>query len=152
MSGVALDSGLIAAFAAVSGSFVGSLGSIVGGSINQSRQDHRAQLAKTIAAREALYSDFIAESARLLVDALEHNASDPRRSIPLYALLSRIRISSSSRVLEKAEAAVRSIQATYGQPNLTAEHIQFFAGRIEGPLKEFGDTCRSELNSLERKL
>ena len=152
MSGLALDSGLIAAFAAVSGSFVGSLGSIVGGWINQSRQDHRAQPAKTIAAREALYSDFIAESACLLVDALDHNVGDPQRSIPLYALLSRIRLSSSSRALEKAEAVVRSIQATYGQPNLTAEQIQFFAGRIEGPLKEFGDTCRSELNSLERKL
>ena len=73
MNGLALDSGLIAALAAVSGSFVGSLGSIVGGWINQSRQDHRAQLAKNIAAREALYSGFIAESARLLVDALEHN-------------------------------------------------------------------------------
>ena len=42
---------------------------------------------KKIAAREALYSDFIAESARLLTGACEHNVTDPQRLIPVYALL-----------------------------------------------------------------
>ena len=37
-----------------------------------------------------------------------------------------------------------------GKP--TAEHIQSLNRRSEGPPKEFGDTRRSEFNSLERKL
>ena len=55
-----------------------------------------------------LYSDFITESARLLVDALEYNTSDPQKLIPAYALLIRIRLSSSSSVLAKAEEVIKT--------------------------------------------
>jgi hypothetical protein len=152
VSGEAINPALLAAFAAVSGSVVGSLGSVVGTWITQRHQDHRERLAKKIASREVLYSDFIVESARLLVDALEHNVSDPQKLIPVYALLSRIRLSSSSRVLETAEEVLQRILATYSQPNLTAEQIQIRAGEGEDPLREFSDTCRVELEALERKL
>jgi hypothetical protein len=66
-----MNSGLIAGLAAVSGSIVGAFGSVVGTWITTKHQDLRDLLAKQIVRREALYSDFIAESARLLVDALE---------------------------------------------------------------------------------
>ena len=66
-------------------------------------------LAKTIVFRETLYSDFITESARLLVDAAEHSVSDPKNLIPVYALLSRIRLFSSPRVLKAAEELVKLI-------------------------------------------
>ena len=46
--------------------------------MTQKHQDRRDLLAKKIVHREALYSGFINEAARLLVDALEHNFSDPR--------------------------------------------------------------------------
>jgi OsmC subfamily peroxiredoxin len=114
--------------------------------------DLRDRRTRKIAAREALYSDFIVESARLLVDALEHNCSDPQKLIPVYALLSRIRLSSSSRVLETAEEVMNNILANYSQPNITAEEIQSRAGRGKDPLRTFSDTCRIELESLERKL
>ena len=65
-----MHSGLIAGLAAVSGSIVGALGSVVGTWITTRHQDLRDLLAKKIIRREALYSDFITESARLLVDAL----------------------------------------------------------------------------------
>ena len=78
-----MNSGLIAGLAAVSGSIVGALGSVVGTWITTRHQDLRDLLAKKIGRREALYSDFITESARLLVDALEHNTSDPQKLIPL---------------------------------------------------------------------
>lgn len=63
----------------------------------------------------------------LLVDAQEHNTSDPEKLIPAYALLSRIRLSSSSSVLNSAEEAIRMIVTAYPQPNLTTEQIQFRA-------------------------
>ena len=62
-----MNSGLIAGLAAVSGSIAGALGSVVGTWITTRHQDLRDLLAKKIGRREALYSDFITESARLLV-------------------------------------------------------------------------------------
>jgi hypothetical protein len=147
-----LNSGLIAGLAAVSGSIVGALGSVVGTWITTRHQDLRDLLAKKIVRREALYSDFIAESARLLVDALEHNIADPQKLIPAYALLSRIRLSSTSHVLERAEELIKIILTTYPQPNLTAEQIQFRAVNGEDPLRQFSNTCRMELDSLQRQL
>ena len=147
-----MDLGVITAVAAISGSVVGSFGSVVGTWITQRHLGLRDRRAKKIANREALYSDFVVESARLLVDALEHNISDPQKLIPVYALLSRIRLSSSPRVLETAERVMKTILATYSEPNITVEEIQSRAGRGEDPLRTFSDTCRLELELLERKL
>jgi hypothetical protein len=147
-----MNSGLIAGLAAVSGSIVGALGSVVGTWITTRHQDLRDLLAKQIVRREALYSDFIAESARLLVDALAHNTSDPQKLIPAYALLSRIRLSSSSSVLAKAEEVIKTIMTTYPQPNLTAEQIEFRAANGEDPLRQFSNTCRGELESMQKQL
>jgi hypothetical protein len=72
-------------------------------------------LAKKIVRRESLYSDFISESARLLVDASEHNTTDPRNLILSYALLSRIRLSSSQDVLVAPEEVVKGIIGTYAK-------------------------------------
>jgi hypothetical protein len=147
-----MDSGLITAFAVVSGSLVGALGSAAGTWITQRHQDRRDLLGKKMIRREALYSDFIAESARLLVDALEHNVSDPQNLIPVYALMSRIRLSSSARVLETAEEVIKTILGAYSQPNLTPEQIRSRAANGEDPLRQFSNTCRAELDSLQRRL
>jgi hypothetical protein len=128
------------------------MGSVVGTWITTRHQDLRDLLAKKIGRREALYSDFITESARLLVDALEHNTSDPEKLIPAYALLSRIRLSSSSSVLANAEEVIKTIMTTYPQPNLTAEQIQSRAVNGEDPLKQFSNTCRGELESMQKRL
>jgi hypothetical protein len=147
-----MNSGLIAGLAAVSGSIVGAFGSVVGSWITTRHQDLRDLLAKQMVRREALYSDFIAESARLLVDALEFNTSDPQKLIPAYALLSRIRLSSSSSVLAEAEEVIKTILNTYPQPNLTAEQIEFRAVNGEDPLRQFSNTCRGELESMQKQL
>jgi hypothetical protein len=142
---------VITAAAAIGGSLVGATGSVVGTWITARHQDRRDLLGKQIARREALYSDFIGESARLLVDALEHNRSNLEKLLPIYALLSRIRISSSKSVLQKAEQLLQTIMDTYPQPNLTAEQIQSRALNGKDPLRQFSDTCRAELSSLERQ-
>jgi hypothetical protein len=147
-----MNSGLIAGLAAVSGSIVGALGSVVGTWITTRHQDLRDLLAKTIVRRETLYSDFITESARVLVDAMEHNTSDPQKLIPAYALLSRIRLSSSSSVLAKAEEVMKTILNTYPQPNLSPEQIEFRAVNGEDPLRQFSNTCRTELESMQKEL
>ena len=143
---------IITALAAIAGSLVGALGSAIGTWITARHQDRRDLLGKQIARREALYSDFIGETARLLVDAMEHNARDLQKLLPVYALLSRIRLSSSGPVLQTAEQVMRTIVNTYPQPNLTAEQIESQALNGQDPLREFSDTCRAELDSLQRQL
>jgi len=147
-----MNSGMIAASAAIFGSLVGALGSVVGTWITQRHQDIRDLLAKTIVRRESLYSDFIAESARLLVDAMVQSNSDPQKLIPLYALLSRIRLSSYAPVLETAEEVIRIIVSTYPKPNLTPEQIESRAVSGDDPLRQFSSACRKELDSLQLQL
>src|ERR1700676_5210569 len=93
--------GAITALAAILGSSVGARGSSASTWIIQRHQDRRDLLARKIVRRETLYSDFISESARLLVDAAEHSIGDPQNLITAYALLSRIRLGSSRQVLMK---------------------------------------------------
>ena len=143
---------MITALAAIAGSLVGALGSAVGTWITARHQDRRDLLGKQIARREALYSDFIGESGRLLVDAMQHNASDLQKLLPLYGLMSRIRLSSSGHVLQEAEEVVRTIADTYPQPNLTPEQIESRAVNGQDPLRSFSDACRTELESLQRQL
>ena len=106
----------------------------------------------SLARREALYSDFIGESVRLLVDAMQHNVSDLQKLLPVYALLSRIRLSSSEPVLQTAEKVIKNIVNTYPQPNLTADQIESRAVNGQDPLRQFSDTCRTELESLQRQM
>jgi hypothetical protein len=148
----AMNSVMITALAAIGGSLVGALGSAIGTWITARHQDRRDLLGKQIARREALYSDFIGESARLLVDAMQHSSGDLQKMLPVYALASRIRLSSSEPVLQEAEHVIRTIVSTYPKTNLTAEQIEAQAVNGQDPLRAFSDMCRTELESLQREL
>jgi hypothetical protein len=142
----------ISALAAICGSLAGALASSVSTWITQKHQDQRDLLAKRIFHREQLYSDFISEGARALADAMEHNFQDPNKLVPTYAVLSRIRVSSSTDVLASAERVVDRIIATYSEPNLTPEEIRSRAAKREDPLHDFSSICRCEIESLWKKL
>jgi hypothetical protein len=140
------------AMAALFGSLVGALGSSVSTWFTQRHADRRDLLARRIFYRVQLYSDFISESTRVLIDALENNFRDPDKIIPAYALLSRIRLTSSENVLASAEELVKNIVKDYGEPNLTPEEIRSRALSGNDPLKRFSETCRAELDSLRDDL
>jgi hypothetical protein len=140
------------AMAALFGSLVGALGSSVSTWITQRHADDRDLLARMIFYRVQLYSEFINESTRVLVDALENDFKDPNKLIPAYALLSRIRLTSSKEVLASAEELVRDIVKDYSEPNLTPEQIRSRALKGNDPLKRFSETCRAELDSMRGHL
>jgi len=142
----------ISAFAAVGGSLVGAFGSSVSAWIAQRHQNRRDLLAKKIFHREQLYSDFISETAQAMAHAMQNTFQNPSKLIPSYALLSRIRLSSSMHVVESAERVISTILDTYSQPNLTPEEFQAWAGKRNDPLREFGAICRRELESLSNGL
>ena len=143
-----LNPASISAIAAVCGSVVGALGSSVGAWIVHRNENRRDLLARQLFHREQLYSDFIAQSARALSDAMQHNFRDPRQLIPSYALLSRIRLSSSTVVVDSAEQVINSILESYARPNLSPEDFQAWASKRNDPLRAFSNLCRKDLESL----
>ena len=138
----------VSALAGLFGSLVGACASTVSAWIAQRYHERKDLLARTISHREQLYSDFISESARAMVDGMQHTLEDPTRLTPVYALISRMRLSSPMNVVESAESVVKTILTTYSKPNLTAEEIQSTAGTRDDPLREFSSICRGELQSL----
>ena len=138
----------ISALAAVCGSLVGALGSSISAWIAQHHQNRRDLFARKISHREQLYAEFISESARAMVHAMQHDFQDPTKLIPSYALLSRIRLSSSMHVVETAERVINAILNTYSKPNVGPEEFQAWASKRNDPLREFSDVCRRELESL----
>ena len=102
----------ISALAAIFGSLTGALASSVSTWIVQKHQGRRDLLAKRIFYREQLYSDFISESAHAMADAIQYNLQDPNNLTPAYALLSRMRLSSSTDVLASAERVIHHIIIT----------------------------------------
>src|ERR1700733_906020 len=146
------DPASISALAAIFGSLTGALASSVSTWITQKHQDRRDILAKRIFYREQLYSDFISESAHALADAIQHNLQDPSKLSRTYALLSRMRLSSSANVLACAERVVHHIINTYSEPNLAAEKIQSRVAKRQDALREFSNMCRAELEKMQNRL
>jgi hypothetical protein len=142
----------ISALAAIFGSLTGALASSVSTWITQRHHARGDLLAKNTFHREQLYADFISESARAIVDAVQHTFQDPNKLIPIYALLSRIRLSSSTDVIESAQRVVTTILNTYSKPDLTPEEIQTMAVKHNDPLLDFSHICRRELESVWRGL
>jgi len=88
----------VSALAAIFGSLTGALAPSVGTWITQKHRGRRDILAKRIFYREQFYSDFLGESAHALADAVQHHLADPNNLSTTYALLSRMRLSSSNDV------------------------------------------------------
>ena len=129
----------------------GRVSSTVGAWIAQRHRERRELIAKKLAHLEQLYSEFINESPRLLVDAVQHSLENPAHSYPLYALLSRSRLTFSTAVIESGERVIATILKTYFEPNLTPDEIQSAANRHSDHLQEFSETCRRELEALAKR-
>jgi hypothetical protein len=146
------DPAAISALAAIFGSLTSALVSSASTRITQKHLGRRDILAGRIFYREQLYSDFISESAHALADAVQHNLQDPNNLTPTYALLSRIRLSSSNDVLASAERIIQHIINPYSEPNLPPEQIQFRAAKRRDPLREFSNICRAELEAMQNQV
>lgn len=149
---VALSPGQLARRPGLFGSLTGASASSVSTWITQRHHARRDLLARKAFHREQSYSDLISESARAIIDAIQHTFQDPSTLIPTYALLSRIRLSSSTDVIESAQRVVTTILNTYSEPNLTPEEIQARAVKWDDPLLDFSNICRLELESLWKDL
>lgn len=142
------------------GALSGVLGSLVGGSvmvannwITQKQLTRRELLLEELHKRETLYSEFIGECAKRLVDAFAHRLENPETLLPIYALMNRIRLSASPAVLVEAEQLLKRITDQYFSNPLTVEELhQLTRSDKADPLKAFGEACQAELRSMRRSL
>jgi hypothetical protein len=132
------------------------LGSLVGGSASvattwmaQKTMSKRELAREELRKREALYGEFIGECAKLFMDAFTHNLEKPEILLPVFALINRIRLCASRRVLTEAEHLLGRITDQYFEKNLTVEQLRELSHTEHAdPLSAFGEACRAELKSL----
>lgn len=140
-----MESAYVSAIAALAGSTIGGLTSLTASWITQRVQLGAQQLGHVLRTREDLYKDFIEQASESYVDALEHNEIDKAKMVRLYALVSRMRVSSSRVVVEQADKVMSVLLETYYGPNLTlrqaADSIR--TGGLD-PLLAFSEACREE--------
>ena len=107
----------------------------------------RTQLrASDLNRREQLYEHFIDEASRLYAVAYEHNEAEAAKLVNLYALVSKMRVLSSPRIVEHADRVVRVIIETYLAPNKTfPDVVEILDNEAMNPLRAFSHACREEL-------
>src|SRR5580692_419421 len=119
-----MNAAYLPALAALAGSAIGGLTSFASAWLTQHRQDRARRVSQDKARRQKLYKQFIDEASKLYADALVHDGSEVSALVNVYALVSRMRVLSSSAVVEKAEAVVRMIVDTYFAPNRTFPELR----------------------------
>jgi hypothetical protein len=134
------------AVAALAGSAIGGLTSFASAWLTLRHQDRATRVSQDKTRRQELYKQFIDEASRLYADALVHNQAEFSALVSVYALLSRMRILSSSAVVAKAELVLRMVLDTYFQPNKTFPELRgMLDSQSMDPLRAFSEECRTEL-------
>ena len=114
--------------------------------LSQQAQFRTQQLTQDLSKREKLYEDFIEEASKWYADAYEHDDSRVANFVKMYALISRMRVISSPRIVECADRVVRVIIETYRAPNKTFRDVEeILDNEAMNPLRDFSNACREEL-------
>jgi len=149
-----MEPSLITALSVVLGALVGGTSSIATALFTQRAQSRRESVKVEIQRRELVYTEFINECSKLLNDALERSLDSPAAFVQVYALLNRIRLTSSDAVVAAAEQLIKNIIDQYFQPKVTIEELRKMAAPGSGadPIQQFSETCRHELHQLLRSV
>lgn len=146
-----MDAAYVSAIAALAGSAIGALTSLITTWLAQHSQVRASLRAQDRARREALYGDFIREASKLFVDAFEHELDDPAKMLHLYAMVSTIRLFGQEHTVAEAERVMNRIGAAYFAPN---KELRLFADIARGgeldPLYDFSRACRAEFGIARR--
>jgi len=145
-----MDSASLSAFAALAGAAIGGLTSFATSWLTQQTQVKVQQSAHKLTKREELYKDFVEEASKLYADSLIHETSDVSQLVRLYAMISRMRVLSSTTTIESADKVALMIVNTYLAPNKTFPELRDMvnSGAID-LLRDFSEACREEFQKLE---
>ena len=143
----------LSALTVLVGTVIGASATVAVTCITQREQQRRELWRARLKQNEKLYSEFIEQYARLLVDAFEHQLEKPETMLPAYALINRIRLSASNETLAAAERLLARVSDQYFAPNLSVHEVRELARSPESdPLRPFGEACRRELVALRELL
>jgi len=144
-----MNAPIISALAALAGAVIGGLTSVLASWLSQHAQARARWLTQDKLLRQVLYKEFIEAASKCNIDALQHDEPDIPALVELYVKVGRMRILSSPKVVESAEAIARRIVDTYLVPNKTFLELREMtnSGSID-LLREFSQTCRAEFESL----
>jgi hypothetical protein len=141
-----MNSAYLSAFAALAGSLIGGLTTIVATWLTYHVQFRAQRVAQDLSSRQELYKNFIEEASRLYADAFERDNPKTSDLVNLYALVSRMRVLSTPNIVESADHIVRTIIAAYLEPNKTFRDLKELVDKDPmDPLREFSNACRGEL-------
>ncbi len=94
------------ALAALAGSVIWGMASVASAWLVQKRHDRAKRPSRDKASRQKLYKQFIDEASNLYADAPMHEEAEVSAVFSAYALISQMRVLSSSAVVKEAEAVV----------------------------------------------
>ena len=147
------DPTLITGVTAVVGTLLGGLTSFATSYLTQGRLTRADRILRELDRREDVYVRFNELASELALDAFEHPLDDPKKLIGLSALVGRIRLASSPRVLNAAEVVVDFLLETYQQPAQDALELVWRAPReVMAPLTAFTTACREERDGMLRRI
>jgi hypothetical protein len=144
--GYAIDPAYLSALAALAGSAVGGLTSFLSSWFSQGAQLRAQLFLHDKGRRQELYRQFVEEASGSYIEALTHDTPDLSKTIALYALISRMRILSSPKIVEEAERVARLIEDSYSEKNKTSNDLRVMIDEHTlDPLRDFSESCRQEL-------
>jgi hypothetical protein len=137
------------ALAALAGSVVGALASILATWLNQHYQASVGEHTRQISQREDLFRDFIVAASKAYGEALVSEEPRIEELLALHAMVSRMRLSCSPRTVARAEEVIRVTIDTYFAPNKTVRELNELmkSGAAIDPLKDFAEAAREDLRS-----
>jgi len=143
-----MDSASASALAALAGSMIGGLTSLAATWLSQNAQARTQRLVEYRMHRQQLYQAFIEEASRLYADALSTDKAEIRDLVALYAMISRMRVLSTTDVVKHAEILVDTIIQAYSQPNKSFGDLREIINSNQiDPFREFSDVCRDDLRN-----
>jgi hypothetical protein len=148
-----MDASVISALAALAGATVGGLTSVLASWLVQRTQARAQWLVQDTLRRQELYKEFIEEASQCHVYALQHDKAEIPALVSLYAKIARMRVLSSSKVVESAEQIGRKIVDTHLEPDRSFLELREMvnSGSID-LIRDFSETCRAELESLRARM
>ncbi len=144
-----MDASVITGLSGLAGATIGGLASGLATWLSQRSQAKAQWLSQNQLRRQDIYKVFIEQASKLYIEALQNDEPDVSALMTLYAQISRMRVVSSTSVVECADQIVKKIIATSLEPNKTFPELRKMAtsGLID-PLREFSEAARAESERL----
>jgi hypothetical protein len=140
-----MDNSVVTALAALAGAAIGGVMTVFASWLSQRVQARTQWIAHNQALRQDLYREFIEQSSKLYIHALQNSNADVVALMGLYAELNRMRIMSSAAVVDSANRMLKRIVDGYLEPNKTFPELrQMSDSGLIDPLRDFSEACREE--------